>query len=81
MIGNFLFPRRIKNLSYNPEKEVLSITFQTGKTQEYCDVPRDVYHKLEISPDEYYGENIYGNYQLKGLDYTNQNIRTRVFKK
>ena len=76
MTGSFLFPRRIKNRSCDPEKEVLAITFQTGKTQEYCG-------ELELAPDEYYDENIYGNYQLNGHDCTNgnQNIRTRVFKK
>ena len=83
MTGNFLFPRRIKNLSYNPEKEMLSITFQTGKTQEYCNVPDRIYQKLELSPDEYYDENIYGNYQINRSNWSNDNqsTRTKVFKK
>jgi hypothetical protein len=66
MIGNFRFPRRIRNLSYAPEKEVLSITFHTGKTQEYCNFPSSAYQRLESSSDqdEFYDEKIYGNYQI-----------------
>ena len=85
MTGNFRFPRRIKNLSYAPKKEVLSITFLTGKTQEYCNFPGNVFQRLESSSDqdEFYDENIYGNYQIGQCNeskYTN-GIRSRVFQK
>ena len=83
MTGNLRFPRRIKNLSYAPEKEVLSITFLTGRTQEYCDFPGNVFQRLESSSDQdgFYDENIYGNYQIgqyDGLKDTN-GTRLRVF--
>jgi len=78
-----LFSRRIKNHSYDQDKEMLSITFQTGTTQVYCNVPGNVYQELESSPDqnEYYNENIYGNYQLGRFDLPegNQPIGTLVF--
>ena len=66
MSSTMLFPRRIKFHSYDPDEGVLSITFFIGNTQEYCKVPRGVYQKLKASTDqnEYYDENIYGNYQI-----------------
>jgi len=83
LTGNFRFPRRIKNFSYEPETEVLSITFHTGNTQEYCNVPDIVYQNLESSPDqnEYYDANIYGNYQLCQSKGSNDNygIRLKIF--
>jgi hypothetical protein len=83
-IGELLFSRRIKNHSYDQEKEMLSITFQNGATQDYCKVPGNVYQELESSLDqnEYYDENIYGNYQLGRLDWfdSNKSIRPKVFQ-
>ena len=77
---NLRFFRRIKNYSYDQEKQILSITFQSGTTQNYCKVPGRVYKEMESSPDqnEYYDKNIYGNYQLGRLDLPaiNQCIRS-----
>lgn len=83
MTGNFRFPRRIRNLSYAPENKVLSITFHTGITQEYCNVPSNVHQRLESSSDqdEFYDENIYGNYQIGQYDgpKDTNGMRLRVF--
>ena len=66
MASSLLFSRRIKVHSYDPENGVLSITFDTGNTQNYCEVPGKVYQKLKSSSDQngYYDENIYGNYSI-----------------
>ena len=85
MTGNFRFPRRIKNLSYVPENKVLSITFHTGKTQEYCNFPGNVFQRLESSSDQddFYDEKIYGNYQISQYNGSNDTngMRLRVFHK
>lgn len=66
MTYDLLFSRRIKELSYNPETGVLSITFRTGVTQDYSQVSDRVFQKLQSSSDQnkYYDENIYGNYPI-----------------
>jgi hypothetical protein len=65
-LNNLLFARRIKNLDYNSGKEVLSVTFQTGVTHNYSQVPGRIYQRLESSTDknEFYNQNIYGLYPV-----------------
>lgn len=64
--SDLLYNRRINSLSYDTVKELLSITFRNGSTQDYCKVPGKVYRKLKSASDQnkYYSRNIYGNYQL-----------------
>ena len=66
MLNNLLYARRILNLDYDPGKEVLSLTFQTGVTHQYNQVPDSVFQKLESSTDknEFYDRNIYGLYPM-----------------
>lgn len=64
---NLRFSRHIKTLNYDNSKEMLSIYFCTGNTQNYCKVPDNIYKELESSLDQngYYNNNIYGKYQIK----------------
>jgi hypothetical protein len=59
------YSRQIESISYDQEKGLLSIIF-AGKTQDHYEVPSKVYRKLKSSKnqDEYYHENVYGNYPI-----------------
>lgn len=65
-MARFLFSRKIKQSSYDPETNVLTIEFNTGSTYKYAGVPPKVFEEFKIakSPDEYYDEAIYGIYAL-----------------
>ena len=50
----------VKSASYNEETEVLTITFTSGKSYDYYDVPAAVYEGLITAPSagQYFNQNI-----------------------
>lgn len=70
MKNHLKFYRQIKTLDYDAAREVLSIDFRSGNTQNYCKVPDNIYQELESSPDQnrYYDKKIYGNYPIGRLE-------------
>ena len=81
MLRNLLYVRRILNLNYDIGNEVLSVTFQTGVTHNYSQVPDRVFQKLESSPDknEFYDENIYGVYPIVVVKEVTTNGKNDVY--
>lgn len=76
MTNSLRFSRSIKNHSFDQENGILTITFQNGNTQDYCKVPVKVYKGLESSPDqnEYYNQNIIGNYELGRFEWPQRQL-------
>lgn len=57
----------LESATYDPEAEVLTITFQSGATYEYLNVPPSVYRGLQGagSAGEYFSRQIRGRYQYE----------------
>lgn len=60
----------IHNGSYCGRSKVLEITFPSGKTYRYYDVPLDVYAALlaDDSPGTYFHNHVSGKYAYKNLE-------------
>ena len=66
MASDLLFCQRINTLSYDTDKEVLSISFRTGYTWNFRNVTQKVYRQFESASNQnkYFDRNIYGNYPI-----------------
>ena len=64
----------IQNLIYNDETETLKVTFTSGTTYEYFDVPEDVYEEFTNAESlgKFFHEFIKGKY-LYAKEFDNEN--------
>ena len=63
----FTDSRTVSELRYNPDTKVLSITFVTGKTYDYSDVPERVVDQAMSAESigSFVNNNIKGEYKYK----------------
>jgi hypothetical protein len=61
-----LFSRKIKEIKYNSETELLTIVLGAGISKKYSGVPENVYNELVDSkePNRYYEEKINGQFKI-----------------
>lgn len=60
----------ISSIEYDPEQEVLTIVFRSGKIYYYKNVPQKVYIELRSSRSKgrFLNQSIKGNYQYETFD-------------
>jgi len=59
----------ISKMDYNPESEILRITFISGTVYDYKNVPSDVYAEMEsaFSKGTFLNENIKGKFKFEKI--------------
>jgi HTH-type transcriptional regulator/antitoxin HigA len=69
-IGRRFLSSAIKSLAYRPRKKKLSVTFVTGKTYEYDDVPKAVYEAFRTASSKgaYFNKVIRDHYRFVEVD-------------
>lgn len=69
--SQFVTSSNLDEVGYDDEKETMDITFLSGSTYRYFDVPMDEYEQLikASSKGRYFWRNIRDNYSYKRLSY------------
>jgi lysyl-tRNA synthetase class 2 len=60
----------VQRAIYDPAKQTLAVTFSTGRTYLYFDVPADVYAELQTaeSMGQYFNWRVRDQYEFRELD-------------
>jgi len=60
----------IKNVSWDPNSEILLVQFSSGSTWAYHEVPEDIYNKMvrSVSVGEYFNKNVRNQYPSETIN-------------